>query len=55
MARPKGFNLLIVKGDGSGVFRLSLPRWLMGLAVGGLVFAAATLGAIYSDYLSLRH
>ena len=55
MARPKGFNLLIVKGDGSGVFRLRLPRWLMGLTVGGLVFMAATLGAIYSDYLSLRH
>jgi murein DD-endopeptidase MepM/ murein hydrolase activator NlpD len=55
MARPKGFNLLIVKGDGSGVFRLSLPRWLLGLTVGGAVFVAATLGAIYSDYLSLRH
>ena len=55
MARSKGFNLLIVKGDGSGVFRLNLPRWLMSLGVGGAVFVAATLGAIYGDYLSLRH
>jgi len=55
MPRSKGFNLLIVKSDGSGVFRLTFPRWLFGLAVGGLVFAVSTLGGIYGDYLSLRH
>ena len=54
MPRPKGFNLLIVKSDGSGVFRLTFPRWLFGVAVGGMVFAVTTLGAIYADYLSLR-
>jgi murein DD-endopeptidase MepM/ murein hydrolase activator NlpD len=54
MPRPKGFNLLIVKSDGSGVFRLTFPRWLFGVAVGGMVVAVSTLGAIYTDYLSLR-
>ena len=55
MPQSKGFNLLIVKSDGSGVVRLTFPRWLFVLAVGGLVFAVSTLGGIYGDYLSLRH
>jgi murein DD-endopeptidase MepM/ murein hydrolase activator NlpD len=54
MPRPRGFNLLIVKSDGSGVLRLTFPRWLLGFAVGGLVLVVFTLGLIYGDYLSLR-
>jgi hypothetical protein len=54
MPSPIGFNLLVVKNDGSGVFRLTFPRWLLGLTVGGLIFVVSTLFAIHSDYLSLR-
>ncbi|HET8578117.1 MAG TPA: M23 family metallopeptidase [Methylomirabilota bacterium] len=54
MPRRRGFNLLVVKSDGSGVFRLSIPRWVLGGAVGAFVLAASSLGLIYSDYLSLR-
>jgi murein DD-endopeptidase MepM/ murein hydrolase activator NlpD len=54
MPRHRGFKLLVVKGDGSGVFRLSVPRWVLGLVAGVLVLVLSTLGAIYSDYLSLR-
>ncbi len=54
MPSPLGFNLLVVKNDGSGVFRLTFPRWLLGLTVGGLIFVVSTLFAIHSDYISLR-
>ncbi len=55
MPKPKGFNLLVVKSDGSGVFRLTFHRWLLVFAVAGLVFIASTFGAIFSDYLLLRY
>jgi len=58
MPRPKRFNLLLVRGDGTRILRVALPQWavvvaLSGLAVGA-VLVATSLGAIYSDYLSLR-
>jgi hypothetical protein len=63
--RPAGrgghspFNLLLVRGDGTHVLRLTLPRWVVGVALGGvgvgIVLVATSLGVIYSDYLSLRH
>ena len=58
MARPKRFNLLLVRGDGTRILRVALPRWAVMVALGGMVVGAAlvatSLAAIYSDYLSLR-
>lgn len=55
MRKPKRFNLLFVHGDGTQVFRLNIPRWVLygGLLV--LILSASALGAITGDYLSLKH
>jgi murein DD-endopeptidase MepM/ murein hydrolase activator NlpD len=49
----------MVRGDGTSALRLTLPRWVIGVALGGvglgIALVATSLGAIYSDYLSLRH
>ena len=55
MPKPKGFNLLVVKSGGSGVFRVCIPRWLFALTVGVLFFVVSAFVAISGDYLSLRH
>ena len=59
MARSRRFNVLLVRGDGTRVLRLTLPRWVIGITLGGvavgIALVATSLGAIYSDYLSLRH
>jgi cell division protein FtsB len=58
MARPRRFNLLLVRGDGTRILRIALPQWAIMVALGGMAVGAAlvatSLGAIYSDYLSLR-
>ncbi len=53
------FNVLLVRGDGTRVLRLTLPRWVIAVTLGGvgvgMALVATSLGVIYSDYLSLRH
>ena len=55
MPKPKQFNLLMVRDDGSRVLRLSVPGWAVGVAIGGLVVTILGLAFIYPDYVSLRH
>ena len=35
MGKPKQFNLLMVRDDGSRVMRLSIPGWVVGTVVAG--------------------
>src|SRR5262245_36399224 len=57
MPASKRFNLLVVRGDGTRVLRLSFPRWAaIGALVGAVVWtvlAAAVLGLV-GDYALLR-
>jgi murein DD-endopeptidase MepM/ murein hydrolase activator NlpD len=54
MPAQRGFNLLVVHGDGRRIARVTLPRWLI-LAVLGLSLALpASVAVIYTDYLQLR-
>ena len=55
MPKPKQFNLLMVRDDGSRVLRLSVPGWAVGVVVGGLALTILGLAFIYPDYVSLRH
>ncbi len=55
MRKPHRFNLLIVHGDGTRVLRLNLPRWVLYSALAIVALAVSTLGAIYGDYVSLKH
>lgn len=55
MGKPKQFNLLMVRDDGSRVMRLSIPGWVVGTVVGGLVVTLIGLAFIYPDYVTLRH
>jgi murein DD-endopeptidase MepM/ murein hydrolase activator NlpD len=54
MRKPKQFNLLMVRDDGSRVLRLSVPGWVVGAIVGGLAVTLLGLAFIYPDYVSLR-
>jgi murein DD-endopeptidase MepM/ murein hydrolase activator NlpD len=55
---PRRFSLLIVRGDGSRVLRMSVPCWALRTTLGGatlaLVLVAISLGVFSTDYLSLR-
>ncbi|HWN17027.1 MAG TPA: M23 family metallopeptidase [Candidatus Dormibacteraeota bacterium] len=54
MPAQRGFNLLVVHGDGRRIARVNLPRRLI-LAVLGLSLAVpASVAVIYTDYLQLR-
>lgn len=56
MPKRDRLNLLVVHGDGTGVLRLSLPRWVLsacGVAGAGVALLAAL--ALYFDYFSLKH
>jgi murein DD-endopeptidase MepM/ murein hydrolase activator NlpD len=59
MAESGRYNPLLVRGDGTRVLRLTLPRWVIGVTLGGvgigIALVTTSLGPIYSDYLSLRH
>ena len=55
MSKPKQFNLLMVRDDGSRVLRLSVPGWAVGVVVGGLAVTILGLAFIYPDYVNLRH
>ena len=50
MGKPKQFNLLMVRDDGSRVMRLSIPGWVVGAVVGGLVMGIAEV--MVTGYLS---
>src|SRR5262245_41742580 len=54
---PRRFNLLLVRGDGTPVLRLTVPRWTLAAGLGVLVLLVVlTLGALryLDDYLTLR-
>ncbi len=57
MRQPRRFNLLLVRGDGTSVLRLSFPRWTLAAGLGGValtaVLLAGSLGCL-DDYLTLR-
>src|SRR3984893_14077933 len=55
MGKPKQFNLLMVRDDGSRVLRLSVLGGVVGAVVGGLVVTLIGLAFIYPDYVTLRH
>jgi murein DD-endopeptidase MepM/ murein hydrolase activator NlpD len=52
-------SVLLLRRDGTRVLRLALPRWVIAVTCAGvgvgIALLASSLGAIYSDYLSLRH
>lgn len=54
MPRPKQFNLLVVKDDGSRVLRLTVPGWTVATTAGAIALAVLGLAVIYPDYFSLR-
>ena len=58
MLPRRRFDLLVVRGDGTRVLQLSLPRWMLAAALGSvalsLVLAAGSLRFL-PDYLTLRH
>jgi murein DD-endopeptidase MepM/ murein hydrolase activator NlpD len=55
MGKPKQFNLLMVRDDGSRVLRLSVPGWVVGAIVSGFAVTLLGLAVIYPDYVSLRN
>ncbi len=55
MRKPKQFNLLMVRDDGSRVLRLSVPGWVVGAMIGGFAVTLLGLAFIYPDYVSLRN
>ena len=54
MPAPRGFNLLVVHGDGRRIARVTLPRWLILAALGLSLAVPASVAVIYTDYLQLR-
>jgi len=55
MRKPRQFNLLMVRDDGSRVLRLSVPGWVVGAMIGGFAVTLLGLAFIYPDYVSLRN
>ncbi len=58
MAKSRRFRVLLVRGDGTRILRVALPRWVVTFTLGavtvGATLVGTSLGAIYRDYLSLR-
>ena len=54
MPARRGFNLLVVHGDGRRIARLTLPRWLILTMLGLFLAVPASVTLIYKDYLTLR-
>jgi murein DD-endopeptidase MepM/ murein hydrolase activator NlpD len=54
MPAQRGFNLLVVHGDGRRIARVTLPRWLILAVLGLSVAVPASVAVIYTDYLQLR-
>lgn len=53
-SRRRQYSLLVVRGDGSRVVRINLPRRAAAVAVVVLVGVASALGAVVGDWLQLR-
>jgi murein DD-endopeptidase MepM/ murein hydrolase activator NlpD len=49
------FSLLIVRGDGTRLVRINVPRRITVLGLVGVMTALAILGALVSDWQSVRH
>lgn len=58
MAKRRSVELLVVRSDGVRIMRSIVPRWAVSVVLGGaslgLVLAATSLAAMYTDYRSLR-
>lgn len=54
VTRRKQYSLLIVRSDGTRVFRLNLPRRAAIAAALSLVLTASALGALVGDWVELR-
>ncbi len=54
MTRRQHYSLLIVRGDGSRVIRINLPRRAAVVAAGALVVISSVLGALVGDWVQLR-
>lgn len=54
MDRRKQFSLLVVRGDGARVFRLSFSRRLPVIVVGGLIVLVTVFGVLAGDWWFLR-
>src|SRR5947208_1266758 len=54
MPAQRGFNLLVVHGDGRRIARVTLPRWLILVVLGLSLAVPASVAVIYTDYLQLR-
>jgi murein DD-endopeptidase MepM/ murein hydrolase activator NlpD len=54
MPAQRGFNLLVVHGDGRRIARVTLPRWLIPAVLGLSLALPASVAVIYTDYLQLR-
>lgn len=54
MPAQRGFNLLVIHGDGGRIARVTLPRWLILTVLGLSLAVPASVAVIYTDYLQLR-
>jgi murein DD-endopeptidase MepM/ murein hydrolase activator NlpD len=54
VSRRQDFRLLVVRGDGARVLRLTVPRRLLVAVVASCLVGSAVLGALAMDWLELR-
>ena len=54
MDRRKHFSLLVVRGDGTRVARLNIPRRLPLVILAGLTVVIVTLGVLAGDWWLMR-
>ena len=54
MSRPQQYSLLLVRGDGSRVLRITLRRRSVAGAAAAALVVASALGALVGDWVSLR-
>ncbi|MEK7838846.1 MAG: hypothetical protein AAB328_12795, partial [candidate division NC10 bacterium] len=52
---PERVHVVIERTDGSRIVRLPAPRWLVSVAVGIGGLALVAVGALYTDYVALKH
>jgi murein DD-endopeptidase MepM/ murein hydrolase activator NlpD len=54
MSTPTGFNVVVVRSDGRGVRRVSVPRWSTRVAATVIVVGTLTNVALVADYTRVR-